>query len=273
MLVVSSCALGTLDWIEGALVNAGTIGAVALGAGGFCLLLTSIFDDHLKNRILWKGHGKALEPTWFKIYVTRIVCWIVAVVPVVVLFFAVKLTLFPLLVFRSLDPFRALHAKAFFKPLYNFLDNYHTSLRLKVANKFVLQCRACTDLANFQIRVNNKFVKHTPLACGEDAAKLRQVLQRIGRRKIWSWERSSRDMTQTQQKVLEELQKSDADEIREAVRKVNIETVKESRFIYFSFAFLYSNVSFHYTNELLFYLLFVESFLLVRERACFFSFS
>jgi hypothetical protein len=152
------------------------LGAALLCGGGFCGLWFSMFDDHLKLKqnkqrrraALARPAGSyytrtdpatgtataavvaadpslaewdyALAPgsyVWFDLYLCRLLAWVLAVLPVMVVFAIAKLTFIPVLVFGSLDPEMAAHSK-FYRPLFRFLALPGTDLRLQTTNRFLL---------------------------------------------------------------------------------------------------------------------------------------
>ena len=73
------------------------------------------------------------EAPWFNLYLVRLLAWLLAVVPVTVLYASAKLALLPVAVFRSLDPEHALHGN-FYRPLFQFLNGRLGTDRLLVAS-------------------------------------------------------------------------------------------------------------------------------------------
>ena len=134
------------------------LGCVFLVLGGLCLVVFSMLDDHLKIRhvTVWGDifiHG----PVWFRVYVTRAVAWVLAIIPVCVVYLTGKLSLLPILLFKSLDPEHAQNW-GFYSSLYSFLSLHLTDQRILVANRFILQCRA--DLSYLQASLNKYSVTH-----------------------------------------------------------------------------------------------------------------
>ena len=115
-------------------------GCVLLVLGGLCLVVFSMLDDHLKtyNERMW-GHYE-MDHVAFDLYLVRTLAWIVAVIPVCVVFLTSKLTLIPVCLFNSLDPEHAQHYD-FYASLFRFLTLFKTDMRIAETNKFILQCR------------------------------------------------------------------------------------------------------------------------------------
>lgn len=116
-------------------------GCFLLVLGGLCLVVFSMLDDHLKsmNERMW-GHFD-IDHVAFDLYLVRLLAWIVAVIPVCVIFLTSKLTLIPVCLFNSLDPEHAQHFK-FYSSLFNFLTLFKTDMRIAETNKFIIQCRS-----------------------------------------------------------------------------------------------------------------------------------
>ena len=95
---------------------------MALSSSLFCgvsLIWFTILDDHLKSRISRDFHA-AWKVIWYEIYFVRLFAWVLGVIPVTVVVLSFKLSIFPVFVFRSLDPEYAIYAD-FYTPLFNFL--------------------------------------------------------------------------------------------------------------------------------------------------------
>ena len=112
----------------------------------------SIVDDHLKmrNTMLWNNPEDSNE-LWFNIYLVRLVAFVLAVIPVCIVFLTVKLSLIPVCVFKSLN---AEHAQRwqFYTALYRFLGLYKTDVRVVVANRFFLECLDAKDNLSVRLR-------------------------------------------------------------------------------------------------------------------------
>eukprot|EP00603_Paraphysomonas_imperforata_P004585 CAMPEP_0114422778 /NCGR_PEP_ID=MMETSP0103-20121206/5792_1 /TAXON_ID=37642 ORGANISM="Paraphysomonas imperforata, Strain PA2" /NCGR_SAMPLE_ID=MMETSP0103 /ASSEMBLY_ACC=CAM_ASM_000201 /LENGTH=722 /DNA_ID=CAMNT_0001591387 /DNA_START=161 /DNA_END=2329 /DNA_ORIENTATION=+ len=128
------------DNLEAAWLVLFLTGCFLLVLGGLCLVVFSMMDDHLKtfNENMW-GHYE-LDHVAFDLYIVRILAWVVAVIPVCVVFLTSKLTLIPVCLFNSLDPEHAQHYH-FYSSLFKFLTLFKTDMRIAETNKFVLQCR------------------------------------------------------------------------------------------------------------------------------------
>jgi hypothetical protein len=128
------------------------IGWSLLVVSGFCLVVFSIVDDHLKmrNTMLWNNPEDSND-LWFNIYLVRLVAFTLAVIPVCIVFLTVKLSLIPVCVFKSLN---AEHAQRwqFYTALYRFLGLHLTDVRIVVANKFFLQCLDAKDVLGIRLR-------------------------------------------------------------------------------------------------------------------------
>lgn len=134
------------------------LGCFFLVLGGLCLVVFSMLDDHLKVRHqdVW-GDIHVLEPKWFSIYLVRGVAWVLGIIPVCVVYLTSKLTLIPIVLFKSLDPEHAQHW-SFYSGLYSFLSLPFTDHRIHVANRFILQCRK--DISYLRVALNKYNVTH-----------------------------------------------------------------------------------------------------------------
>jgi hypothetical protein len=117
------------------------LGCFFLVLGGLCLVVFSMLDDHLKTRHqdLW-GNIQVSEPKWFNIYLVRSLAWVLGIIPVCVVYLTSKLSLIPIVLFKSLDPEHAQHW-SFYSALYSFLALPLTDRRIQTANRFILHCR------------------------------------------------------------------------------------------------------------------------------------
>jgi hypothetical protein len=122
-------------------------GCALLGAGGLALVIFSMVDDHLKLLRVWPPLYDERASAWFNIYVVRMVAWLLGVVPVSVVFLTTKLSLVPILVFKSLDPEHAQRWQ-FYSQLYRFLSLNLCDWRLYMANRFFTDCHL--DVAALQ---------------------------------------------------------------------------------------------------------------------------
>jgi len=127
-------------WLLFVLAKAGI--ALSL-VGGFSLLWFSIFDDHIKmlRPSIWLQGVPGVKSVFFDIYVIRCVGWCLAVVPSLVLFFAARLWLLPLLVFGSVDS-EIGRRSPFLKGILGFLNgtdggDSDRRLRLETLNTFL----------------------------------------------------------------------------------------------------------------------------------------
>ena len=75
--------------------------------------------DHLKllHPAVYRHVLSPGERVWFDVYLKRLVAWVLAVVPASVLYASTKLSLLPVLTFKSLDPEHAVHV-TFYRPLF-----------------------------------------------------------------------------------------------------------------------------------------------------------
>jgi hypothetical protein len=115
-------------------------GWALLALGGLCLVIFSIFDDHLKDKHF--GHRNIPDQRQISfLYMAGVRClaWLLAVTPVCIVFLTTKLTLLPICVFKSLDPEHA-QRWLFYNMLYKFLSLHKTDVRVVVANRFLAQC-------------------------------------------------------------------------------------------------------------------------------------
>jgi hypothetical protein len=138
-------------------------GCALLGAGGLALVVFSMVDDHIKLLHVWPPRYDQRASAWFDIYLVRLVAWILAVVPVSVVFLTTKLSLVPILVFKSLDPEHA-QRWLFYSQLYRFLSLNLCDWRLYIANRFFTDChldvaalqKAITHDVSIQLRVTRR---------------------------------------------------------------------------------------------------------------------
>lgn len=143
-------------------------GCALLVTGGLALVIFSMVDDHLKLLNVWPPRYDERASAWFDIYLVRLVAWIVAVVPVSVVFLTTKLSLVPILVFKSLDPEHAQRWQ-FYSQLYRFLSLNLNDWRLYIANRFFTDChihvaalqKAITRDVSIQLRVTRQEVMPT----------------------------------------------------------------------------------------------------------------
>jgi len=93
---------------------------VCLGAlGGLAATLFSITDDHLKARHSSET-GYSVPAVWYNVWLLRLLTWTLSLLPSVVLLATIRLSLLPLLAFRSLSSEQARHPH-FFRALFAFL--------------------------------------------------------------------------------------------------------------------------------------------------------
>ena len=95
-----------------------------VGGGG--VVAFTILDDHLKTRDSNPSTGITLKSVFFELYVVRSAAWLISLLPCVTLLVLLRLSLLPLLAFRSLSSEHATH-HAFFEALFAFLRGQHVS--------------------------------------------------------------------------------------------------------------------------------------------------
>lgn len=110
----------------------------------------------MRNSDLWDRSPEEQDRhVWFYIYLVRCVAWVLAVIPVCIVFLTSKLTWIPICVFKSLDPEHAQRWQ-FYKMLYRFLTLFKSDDRVVTANKFFAQChkdvgRLKADLERYDV--------------------------------------------------------------------------------------------------------------------------
>merc|ERR1719262_2171703 len=77
-------------------------------------------DDHLKGRDPSPDLGIAVDSTFFNIYVLRSCAWLLSILPCATLLMLLRLSLLPLLAFKSLSSEHATHHD-FYTALFAFL--------------------------------------------------------------------------------------------------------------------------------------------------------
>mmetsp|Transcript_12915 Transcript_12915/g.29465 ORF Transcript_12915/g.29465 Transcript_12915/m.29465 type:complete len:814 (-) Transcript_12915:176-2617(-) len=105
------------------LVGMGLAGTVLGVVGGAGATLFSIADDHLK--VLQPALNYRVPSVAFNLYLVRILSWVLSLLPCITLLALLRLSLLPLLVFRSLSSEHATR-HAFFAPLFAFLQGEDT---------------------------------------------------------------------------------------------------------------------------------------------------
>lgn len=223
------------------------VGCMLLLLGGLCLVVFSMLDDHLKtfNESMW-GHFD-IDNVFFDIYVVRLLAWIVAVIPVSVIFLTSKLTLIPVCLFNSLDPEHAQHY-TFYSSLFRFLTLYKTDMRIAEANKFILQCRR--DVNSLSLAMLRRPIewhngqRRSPADRRQQELKaLRLWLSRVGvekgaRRKASSYQANSSqsesgddDISALQEAIARALAESfDDTSARAAVRNAHVNYAMQSQY-------------------------------------------
>eukprot|EP00316_Scyphosphaera_apsteinii_P004526 CAMPEP_0119305526 /NCGR_PEP_ID=MMETSP1333-20130426/6509_1 /TAXON_ID=418940 /ORGANISM="Scyphosphaera apsteinii, Strain RCC1455" /LENGTH=480 /DNA_ID=CAMNT_0007308641 /DNA_START=55 /DNA_END=1494 /DNA_ORIENTATION=+ len=110
-------AAASAAWLWCWLLASGVVIGVV---GGFAATLFSISDDHLKAR--HPVHtGYTVSSILFELYIVRLLCWILSVLPCIVLLATVHLALLPTVAFKSLSSEHARH-HTFFTALFNFVS-------------------------------------------------------------------------------------------------------------------------------------------------------
>ena len=116
-------AAATLSRLLVSALGAATVCGV-VGGGG--VVAFTILDDHLKTRDSNPSTGITLKSVFFELYVVRSAAWLISLLPCVTLLVLLRLSLLPLLAFRSLSSEHATH-HAFFEALFAFLRGQHVS--------------------------------------------------------------------------------------------------------------------------------------------------
>ena len=95
-------------------------GVVCGIVGGGGTILFSMADDHLKVRDPAEHTGIDVDSVVFNVYILRTAAWLLSILPCVTLLMLLRLSLLPLLAFKSLSSEHATH-HAFFTALFAFL--------------------------------------------------------------------------------------------------------------------------------------------------------
>lgn len=114
-LLVYLTAPAFLRTINGVLVASLGIAAAALVAGDLVLLVFGLFEEALCDR----RRNRLAMPLFLRLVVAPI-AWALAQLPLIVLLGTLRLSLLPLVVFRSLDSEHAIHA-SFYRPIFAYL--------------------------------------------------------------------------------------------------------------------------------------------------------
>jgi len=130
------------------LTAAGLVLSLVAGQG---LLWFTIVDDHLKlrDKRRWPHGVRAVSHVAFDLYFVRVMAWLLAIIPCMVLFLGAKLALVPVLVLKSIDPDLVRHAR-FFRGLARFLGGRgggspEVEARLWTVNAYIARVR-CSDV-------------------------------------------------------------------------------------------------------------------------------
>jgi len=134
--------------------------------GGWFLLWFAILDDHLKSLTPKPdGQGMMLETDSrvFELYIIRVVAWILAVIPAIVLYVTAKFAIIPIFLFKSIDPEHAYHS-TFYKRLFAWLNEGSQTQKLYVVNTFfALAKKRKRELVDRLNNVTRKSVQKTVL--------------------------------------------------------------------------------------------------------------